>query len=294
MKRLLPVLVLDLFLLAGCSLVSPADRLEAAAPPSAPPAGAPESPAEEPPLRPGPAQAAPTEWRRLGPEGAAEYEVRHGDSLSEIAQARLGSMLNLPLILMANPEINDPARIIAGQTIRLPGADYFAAPFLLAGERAERQQLLRHSTPAGEGYLGLYLSGKAPVRARFIAVQARGGRVRMIFNSAEQALTGPGWSWRAVDLDGDGGLDLVGWNPAVSGGGFGAWAFHRQGEAWRRHALADGNFRGGFAEDRPLYRNRQFIIRGVREVAAAPGQSRREGLELCCQWDGREFSIAEQ
>ncbi len=50
------------------------------------------------------------------------YSVRSGDTLSEIAQRELGSARRWPEIVAANPGL-DPARLRAGKTIQIPGAE---------------------------------------------------------------------------------------------------------------------------------------------------------------------------
>lgn len=80
-------------------------------PPAAPTATMPEAPAVEFLSRATASQVAPA---------TGKIRVRRGDSLWRIAKERLGSGGKWPEIAAANPEIRNPNRIRAGQSLRLP------------------------------------------------------------------------------------------------------------------------------------------------------------------------------
>ncbi len=59
----------------------------------------------------------------VGNNIASVYTVKPGDSLSAIAQDKLGSVKKLPELLRANPQIKNPDYITVGQKINIPAAD---------------------------------------------------------------------------------------------------------------------------------------------------------------------------
>jgi hypothetical protein len=263
----------------------------------------PEPPAEPAAPRPVPAPApSGPVWRPPDPLGATEYVVRPKDTLSQVAQDRLGTTKKLPLLLLANPAIASAHAIGAGEHLVLPGPGYFAGPFLVSGERAATGELLRWSEPDRTGFLGVAVEDSGPGGLdRHLVLEVRDGRSRLAFSSADQAWRGAhfdryrrGWDWEAVDLDGDKGLDLVASNAfgAGSGSAFYAYAFHAGPTGYRRHALAEGLRGGEFAPTRRLLRDGTIELRGVREQLLPEGQL-VQPVRVLCRWTGAGFELRE-
>ncbi len=227
--------------------------------------------------RPGPAiasaavpAAAPlavsTEWRELSGAGGESYEVQPTDTLSEIAMKQLDTMRNVPLLMLANRKLVRPETVWKGDTIVVPGPAFFVSPFVRDGEKADSQQLLRYREEPREGFVGVLLAGERT--GRFVAAEVRDGRSRLVFDSTGLLPGAPSgaaeapWSWRAVDLDNDGGLDLVCSRKLEPGGVLQACVFQNTGRGYRRHVLAEKVLRGDAEGRRVTYRESTLTIRG--------------------------------
>ena len=66
--------------------------------------------------------------------------VERGDTLWKIAERRLGDGKAWPKIAEANPELKDPNRIQAGQTLRLPGTGISSISGISSSEKTVRVQ----------------------------------------------------------------------------------------------------------------------------------------------------------
>jgi len=237
--------------------------------------------------------AVPTEWRELTGAGGERYEVGPADTLSQIAMDRLDTMHNLPLLMLANRKLTRPEMVWKGEIILIPGPGFFAAPFIRSGERAAGQQLLRYAESSREGFVGVSLAGTGSGAGRFVAVQVRAGRARVVFDSTGLLPRAPAgapeapWTWRAADLDSDGGLDLVGWRNAGPGEAFQACVFQSTERAYRRHTLGEAVRRGEFEGRKAVCRDGTLTIRG--EVPA--GRGRFEPATLRCRWVGDRFDV---
>jgi hypothetical protein len=246
----------------------------------------------EPPIPPpaaAPKTSAAAAWKRFETAGAAEYLVRPRETLSEIAQGRLGSVRAMPLLLLANPDLASPHAIVAEEPLLVPTPAFFAGPFLAAGEKAASVDLLRWSEGERTAFIGVHVEDSGPAALdRFIVLEAHGGGARLVFSSADCVWQSThfsryrrGWTWRAVDLDGDSGLDLVASRHFGTGAAatFYAYAFHSRAGNWSRHALAAPEPAGDFPVRRPLCSD------GVITMTSG-GPS---GARIYLRWTGNGF-----
>jgi LysM repeat protein len=241
-------------------------------------------------------------WRPPDSAHAAGYVIQPKDTLSEVAQRRLGSVRQVPLLLLTNPGLPDAHTITAGETLAVPGPGYFAAPFLVSGERAAACALLRWSEAERAGFLGVAVEDSGPAGLdRYLVLEVRGGRSRVVFSSADHPWRGAhcegyrrGWDWEALDLDGDKGLDLVASISFGVGSGttFCAYAFHAGPAGYTRHPVVEEAHHGGFAEGRRLFRDRAIEVRAVRETAL-PGGRVVQPVRILCRWTGAGFERRE-
>jgi hypothetical protein len=311
MKPSVSVLLAVAMLAAGCTLEDGRIIYRPTPSPDSgelPPAKHPAQPAEatdppesaepvEPagPAAPAPA-AVPSGWRELTGAGGESYEIQPADTLSEIAMNRLGTMHNLPLLMLANRRLTKPEMVWKGETILIPGPGFFAAPFARPGEKAVEQKLLRYSESSREGFVGVSFAATGSEAGRFLAVQVKAGKVRAVFDSAGLLPRAPAggkeepWTWRAIDLDADGGLDLVGSRTAGPGEAFQACVFQETARGYRRHVLSETVRGGEFEGKRAIYRENTLSIRG--EVPAGRGQF--EPATLRYRWVGDKFEVSRE
>ena len=251
-------------------------------------------------VAPKPISRAPA-WRPFDPAYATEYSVRPGDTLSEIAQKRLGTVKKLPLLMLANPQVSDVHRIAAEDVLVLPRPGFFAGPFLVSGEKPLATELLRWSKKTRSGFVGVEVDDGGPARLdRFILLEIRGEKSRVVFSSSNHRWTAlgvhrysAGWSWRPVDLDADGDLDLIA-SRAVGapGGGFCAYAFHANGDRYTRYVLAENLIAGALAPGRKVYRSRTVTCEGKR-ATGLPGGHSIQPVRLVLRWTGTGFTRRE-
>jgi hypothetical protein len=231
---------------------------------------------------------------------STEHLVRSGDTVSEIAQSRLGTIRNVPLLLMANPDIGNRHKIAVGQRLLLPRPGYFAGPFLVDGEKADSVEVVRWSEKEREGFLGVHARGAGDAAEDvFMLLWVRGGKSLPVFVSADHDWSTAhfdgyrrGWRWRRVDLDGDGGLDLLASRGFGAGSGtcFYAYAFHRRGDGgYARHPLVEHEPHGEFIERRRLYAGRTFVVTGAEREMLADGW-RIQPVQIHCRWTGSGFT----
>jgi hypothetical protein len=239
-------------------------------------------------------------WRPFDAAYASEHVVKPGDTVSEIAQARLGTIKKIPLLLLANPEVSDAHRISAGQRLRIPEPGYFAGGFLVGDEKVVDVRLLRSSKKQRSALLGVELRDGGPARRdRFLLLEVKGDRARVIFSSSDHRWGGGhfrsyggGWTWHAVDLDGDGGLDLAAVRRFGSEGACYAYAFHRRGGGHARYVLVENLHSGRPAGGSRIYRDRAFTFTGVR-VRDLVGIRSRRRVQVRVSWTGSGFTRRE-
>ena len=155
-------------------------------------------------------------WIVLGTMGAraADHIVQPGDTLSQIAEQKLGSMHMVPLMLVANPSVRNPNRISVGQRLVVPIPGFWAQPFLDANEQIESRDVLSHRSRTGDLYLGVHLRHPASDpnvyhdQRRYLAVRIpRTGVAEVVFRSTDYGWNHAwfrhygGWNFAATDLD---------------------------------------------------------------------------------------------
>jgi nucleoid-associated protein YgaU len=126
---------------------------EEARPDPASPTSLPPRPESAPPeLRPSREGPAPEPvLGRAEPARTSAYQVRAGDTLSEIAQRELGSARRWPEIVAANPGL-DPAKLHVGRSIRIPASRGESASLVdKAGESAKDQGARPRTWTVGKG-----------------------------------------------------------------------------------------------------------------------------------------------
>ena len=145
-------------------------------------------------------------WRPPYVAESVEYVVRSGDTISQIAQSMLGTVRNVPLLLMANPEVGNRNRIAVGQRLLLPKPGYFGGPFLADGERVASVEVIRWKESKREGLLAVHVRGSGPDSPDgFMLLTVRNGRSIPVFSSADYEWSGArfrryrrGWNWHAT------------------------------------------------------------------------------------------------
>jgi hypothetical protein len=297
MKRLAPLVFLVVLMsTVGCGgryayyPVEPAGYRSPAAPPtavgSAPAAAIDRAPA----------------WRPFDSAHAAEHVVKAGDTTSQIAQARLGTVKHLPLLLLANPEVTNVHRIAAEDVLVIPGPGYFAGPFLVDGEKATALKLLRWSAGKRRAFLGVEIRDAGPARMdRFLLLEVLRDKSRVVFSSSNHRWGKKAagryrrdWTWRVVDLDGDGGLDLLATRRFGSGadGTLYACAFHSRAGKYTKYALAEALLGGEFPPGKKGFRAGTFTFTGNRALTSSAGRS-LQPMRIVLRWTGAGFTRRE-